>query len=227
MSKLIAIGGGYNGGDFDKELEEMIRGFITKNHPKVIFIPYASLDFNDNYFEFREIYANLGCEVELLEPGKEAILLDADLIYMGRGWTIPLIETLKETNAIPSIIQAIDNGAIVAGFSAGAHALFSHAGSNEEGIGYTLVEGLGFVKGCMISHYNYQDRAEAYHQLLVTNGFAVGIGLEDHTMMVIERNRARVYSSKADSKAYIIESSSGNLNIRPIDNKEYSMVELA
>lgn len=28
MGKVIAIGGGYNGGDFDKQLEEKIRGFI-------------------------------------------------------------------------------------------------------------------------------------------------------------------------------------------------------
>lgn len=219
MSKLIAIGGGDNGGDFDKKLENTIRGFIEKESPRVIFIPYASLDFEDNFKDFREIYEDLGCVVDLLQPGKENMLLESDLIYIGRGWTIPLVERLIETNSKPFLLQAMENGAIVVGFSGGAHALFSHAGSKEEGKGYTIVEGLGFVQGCIISHYNYQDRAEAFHQLLSNHSMS-GIGLEDHAMMVIEENIARVFSSKADSKGFMIKTKNSNLIIQPIDNND-------
>ncbi|WP_442599710.1 Type 1 glutamine amidotransferase-like domain-containing protein [Neobacillus sp. D3-1R] len=218
MSKLIVIGGGYNGGDFDKELETTIRGFIQNDKPKVIFIPYASRDFIDNYRSFREIYEGLGCVVDLLEPGKESTLPHADLIYIGRGWTIPLIKTLKDTNAIHFLNQALENGAIVAGFSAGAHSLFSQAGSNEEEIGYTIVEGLGFVQGCIMSHYNYQDRAESFHQLLKKHKIEIGIGLEDHTMLIIEDETARLYSSKEDSKVYEIKQSDSVINIQPLSN---------
>jgi dipeptidase E len=219
MEKLIAIGGGYNGGDFDKQLEEKIRTFIPKEKPKVIFIPYASTDFEDNYYQFMNIYESLRCEVELLQPGKENLLLEADLIYFGRGWTIQLLEKLNETKAITFLLQAIDNGTILAGFSAGAHALFTLAGSNEKEIGYTLVKGMGFIKGCIISHYNYKERAEAYHDLLIKRKLN-GIGLDDHTMLVIENNIGTLYSSKADTNGYLIQTEDSQTSIRAITGEK-------
>lgn len=219
MEKLIAIGGGYNGGDFDKQLEEKIRTFIPKEKPKVIFIPYASTDFEDNYYQFMNIYESLRCEVELLQPGKENLLLEADLIYFGRGWTIQLLEKLNETKAITFLLQAIDNGTILAGFSAGAHALFTLAGSNEKEIGYTLVKGMGFIKGCIISHYNYKERADAYHDLLIKRKLN-GIGLDDHTMLVIENNIGTLYSSKADTNGYLIQTEDSQTSIRAITGEK-------
>ena len=94
MGKIIAIGGGYNGGDFDSLLEEKVRSFIPNEQPHVAFIPYASTDFEENYNEFQTIYNLLGCQVSLLQPGNESLLLQSDLIYLGRGWTIPLLEKL-------------------------------------------------------------------------------------------------------------------------------------
>jgi dipeptidase E len=222
MGKIIAIGGGFNGGDFDWKLEEKIRKFIIKDKPKVIFIPYASTDDEENYQQFSNFYELQGCEVKLLQPGTENLLLEADLIYFGRGSTIQLIEKLKETKAIPFLYQAYENESILAGFSAGAHALFTFAGSYEMEMGYTIVEGLGFIKGCIISHYNYQDRAEAYHNLLNERGFR-GIGLDDHTMMVVEKNTGTLYSSNMESNGYLIQNQDSNLSIRPINGEKIAI----
>jgi dipeptidase E len=222
LGKIIAIGGGYNGGEFDRQLEERIRNFIVKENPKVVFIPYASTDFEDNYYEFITIYESLGCEVLLLQPGMEYLLDEADLIYFGRGYTIPLIEKLIETSAISFLKQAYDKGSILAGFSAGAHALFTFAGSNEKEIGYTLVEGLGFIKGCIMSHYNYQERAEAYHKLLIERGFS-GVGLDDHTMLVVENNIGTLYSSKANSNGYFIQTKDSYQSIHTIEDENITI----
>jgi dipeptidase E len=219
MGKMIAIGGGYNGGDFDNQLEEKIRSFIPIKNPNVIFVPYASTDYKDNYYEFKQIYNFLGCEVNVLEPGKENLLLQADLIYFGRGSTIQLIEKLHETKTISFLNQAIDGGTILAGFSAGAHALFTVAGSNEIALGYTLVEGLGFIDGCIISHYNYQERAEAFHDMLKERKIK-GIGLDDHTMMVVENNIATFYSSNTVSNGYFIKILDHSTFIRPIKGEK-------
>ncbi|WP_423410572.1 Type 1 glutamine amidotransferase-like domain-containing protein [Heyndrickxia sp. MSNUG] len=219
MGKIIAIGGGTNGGDFDPYLEEKIRKFINKDQPKVIFIPYASTDDEENYQQFFKIYELLGCEVELLQPGLENLLLEADLIYFGRGSTIQLIDKLKESKVIPFLNQAFENGTILAGFSAGAHALFTFAGSYEMEMGYTIVEGLGFVNGCIMSHYNYQDRAEAFHNLLIERGFS-GIGLDDHTMMIVEKNVGSLYSSKLESNGYFIQNQDSNLSIYTIKSEK-------
>src|SRR5574342_328844 len=121
MGKLIAIGGGCNGGDFDIQLEEKIRALIPNKHPQVVFIPYASTDFEDNFHEFKQIYESSGCVVNLLMPGKENLLVQADLIYIGRGWTIPLLKKLIDTNVIPILKGVMDKGTIIAGFSAGAN----------------------------------------------------------------------------------------------------------
>lgn len=204
MGKVIAIGGGFNGGDFDGQLEGKIRSFIELEKPKVVFIPYGSIDFEENYGDFEKIYRLLGCEVHLLEPGKENLLLEADLIYLGRGGTIPLLEKLTETDAISLLNQASRHGALIAGFSAGAHALSAFAGSNEEDIGFILVKGIGMINGTIMSHYNYPERAEAYHKLLRERNLN-GIGLDDHSMLIVENNTATLYSSKADSYGYLIK----------------------
>ncbi|WP_226641584.1 Type 1 glutamine amidotransferase-like domain-containing protein [Mesobacillus subterraneus] len=205
MSKVIAIGGGCNGGEFDSVLEEKIRHFIDKEEPNVVFIPYGSTDFEENFKDFKKIYTLLGCQVNLLQPGNERLLLEADLVYLGRGWTIPLVEKLIETKALPILVKASENGAVIAGFSAGAQALCTLAGSFEEEAGYTLVEGIGMIKGTIMSHYNYSERAEAYHKLLRGKNLA-GIGLDDHTMLVVEDNVATLHSSKSDSHGYLIKS---------------------
>lgn len=203
MGKIIAIGGGYNGGDFDKDLEGEIRNFVKKSNPTVVFIPYASNDFEENYQEFQRIYHKMGCQVSLLQPGKESLLLQADIIYLGRGTTIPLLSKLAETGAIPILLEASANGVVIAGFSAGAHALSASAGSYEENLGYTLVDGIGMIKGSIMTHYNYAERAEAYDKLLKVRNLE-GIGLEDHTMLVVEDNLATIFSSKVNYNGYLI-----------------------
>jgi len=221
LGKVIAIGGGYNGGDFDVQIEGKIRSLIPKERPMVLFVPYASTDFEENYNQFKEIYVSQGCMVELLQPGEEKRLLQADLIYLGRGGTIPLLKQLHETHAIPFLIQALEKGAIIAGFSAGAHALFTLAGSNEEKVGYVLVEGLGLIDSCMISHYNYKDRAEAFHQLLSKGKVKKGIGLEDHAMLVVENNNAKLYSTKANATGYVIETGDSDPIVSPMSRDEF------
>jgi len=80
-------------------------------------------------------------------------LLLADLFYLGRGWTIPLLNKIDETNATPYLLQAFEKGAMIAGFSTGAHALFTLAGSNEEKIGYVLVEGLNLRRSYLVESW--------------------------------------------------------------------------
>lgn len=219
MGKLIAIGGGPNGGDFDRSLEEKIRNLLHKEQPKVVFIPYASSDFVDNFTEFKRIYEQLGCEVILLKPGKEKILLLADLIYIGRGGTIPLLKKLEDTNAILYVKNAFLNGVTIAGFSAGAHALFTNACSNEENIGFTMVKGLGFINTCIVTHYNYKNRADAFHDMVIKSNIS-GIGLEDHTMMVMENNIAKIVSSRPEANGYLIEIVDSKLSKTRITGKE-------
>lgn len=161
------------------------------------------------------MYESQGCAVNLLQPGIENELLQADLIYFGRGWTIPLLKKIHETNAKPYLLQALENGAIIAGFSAGAHALFTLAGSCEEEVGYVLVEGLGFIDGCMISHYNYKERADAFHRLLLEGKIKKGFGLEDHTMLVVEDNIAKLYSSRKNAAGYVIETEESDPHVKP------------
>ena len=61
------------------------------------------------------------------------------------------------------------------------------------------------INGSIMSHYNYQERAEAYHRLLKKRNLK-GIGIEDHTMLVIEDNIATFFSSKTDAHGYLIDS---------------------
>jgi dipeptidase E len=78
---------------------------------------------------------------------------------------------------------------------------------------------LGFIDGCIISHYNYLDRAEAFHNML-TERRINGIGLEDHTMMVVENNIATFYSSNTVSNGYFIKIFDHSTFIRPLKGEK-------
>jgi peptidase E len=201
VGKLIAIGGGPNGGDFDFVLENKIRGFLSRETPFILFIPYASQSFESNYVEFKEIYEKLGCKVDLLLPGYENKILEADMIYFGRGSTLELMSKLQETNAIENLIRSYEKGTTITGFSAGANILFSKSGSQEGDLGFILVEGLGLIKGCLCTHFNYDARAQSFMNLLSNINIPV-IGLEDQSMIVVENDEAKIYTSNQLANGY-------------------------
>ena len=166
MDKIaVAIGGGEipgwnfktkdaNGTIYDlEEIDKSIRNLSTKNNPKLLFIGTASKE-NPYYFNaIKNIYESLGCIVDELKIidnyNKEDVfnkILDADIIYIGGGNTKFMLSEWEKVDLKDVILEAYNKGIIIAGYSAGAYAIFS--------VNYEEIEGFGIVDGVVCAHYN-------------------------------------------------------------------------
>ena len=153
MKTIIAIGGG----SFQKQETEHIDRYALsrcqRKVPKVLFLPAASKDDQGYAKRFKQYYRALGCEVTALrlfhtKLSKEAVhelIYQQDMIYLGGGDTIVLMEALKSWGLDKVLPTLVDTGVVVCGYSAGANVMFSYGYSNIMDQGYALVQGMGLV----------------------------------------------------------------------------------
>ena len=142
MKKLVLIGGGDIGrGNTSyetKEIDEEIVKLTGIAKPNLLFIGLAS-SFSDSYYDtIKKIYRDLGCECAYLKKKniinnpdivKEKIN-KANIIYIGGGDTVKLINDIKEYKIDELLLEAYNRGCVLAGISAGA-ILLSNSGYSD------------------------------------------------------------------------------------------------
>lgn len=164
--KIISIGGGLLRLDETIPIDKFIVQESRKNHPKVLFVPTASKDLPAYYTAFRGVYKKLGCQVKILRLfGKrklsqmilEKLITSADIIYVGGGNYDTLLSTWKKHKIIPLIQSAYQQGAILAGLSAGCAIWYEYLIDSDENNKNRLKKGLSILKGVVIPHYKSEN----------------------------------------------------------------------
>ena len=192
--KIIAIGGGENGRIKNNgiktpyELEPIDKEIIAltnKNKPNFLFIGHAltSLEAQDNYYDLlKNMYENkYGCNCtqlktdDLYDENKTNRLIEwSDIIYIGGGSTLELVELWNKTGFDKTIKKAYENGKIICGISAGANVLFENCISDSLQIKYgddqplIKLKCLGLVEGLFVPHCNKEGRIETVKDILAT-----------------------------------------------------------
>lgn len=176
MGIIVAIGGykrgrGKNGEAFDTPLkiDRQIVELTGKNSPRVLFIPTASSDDETYVKAIEAVYAGkLGCPVDVLRLIKEkpdaveiaAKIRAADLIYVGGGNTLMMMNLWRRLGVDALLRQAYERGAVCCGVSAGSICWFEYGVSdsrqfkNPKSHEYIRVKGLGILKGLHCPHYD-------------------------------------------------------------------------
>lgn len=166
MRIFIAIGGGELRTKETAQIDRFIASKATANKERrgvALFFPTASHDSLPYFNTFRKTYTSdygLKAEVALLtkkdippEKIKEKTEL-ADVIYIGGGDTVHMLDVFKKTGTDKLIDAAYERGAVLAGLSAGAVGFFKqmYTDSKEEGK-YSLFPGLGYIDALVCPHY--------------------------------------------------------------------------
>lgn len=154
--RLVLIGGGFVNDSNNFQINKKIVEIDGKISPRVLFIPTAMNDDENYIIEFVETYeGRLGCQVEVLRsinhnPSDDEIknrINSADLIYLGGGNYIKMIEQWKKYKIDTLLLEALKNETLIAGISAGAICWFkSGLRTNYGGEGYLESSGWGMVK---------------------------------------------------------------------------------
>ncbi len=225
MKRIIAIGGGELRERTTLKIDEYIAALAKaragEQRANALFIPTASHDYMPYYNTFHKVYTgtfNIKTDVALtvfkeIDMDKlRAKLEKADMVYVGGGDTVFMIEHWKKIGLLPLLKEAYDRGVIFAGLSAGAICWFEEmytdsAAALGEGDKYATFEGLNWVKGKISPHY--AARMLDFDQIVCYNS-SRAYAIEDDAALVIEDGEV-VGSLSSGGKAWLLEGKDGAL----------------
>ena len=198
-----------------KAIDEAIVKMSGKEHPNVLFVGLAS-SFSDSYYDvIKKIYKELGCTPVYLKKNNlihnpdlvKQKFQDADIIYVGGGDTIKLLEKIEEYNLKPYFDEACKNNTVLAGISAGA-ILFSKEGYSDayllrgEKDTYEFIKGFGYANISITPHYHADiNKTKQLEEALKKKSGSI-YGLENGCALMIDDDQMTVISSISGAKAY-------------------------
>ncbi len=232
MKKIIAIGGGElrerTTLKIDEYIAKLAKARAGEQRANALFIPTASHDFMPYYNTFHKVYTggfNIKTDVALsvfksVDMEKMRSKFEkADLIYVGGGDTVFMIEHWKQSGLLELIQEAYERGVILAGLSAGAICWFEDIYTDStaalgEGDKYAMFKGLGWLRGKISPHYG--TRMLDFDEIVCYNSFRA-YGIEDNAALVIEDGEV-LGSITSGGKAWIIEGENGSVKKTEIED---------
>ena len=222
--RIIAIGGGEIRNKTTLKIDEYIAN-LAKIHAgdkraNALFIGTASHDSMPYFNSFRKTYTSvfdIKAEVALIVYGEMnidriAAKIDAaDMIYIGGGDTVFMLEKWKETGLDKLLVSAYHDGKIICGLSAGAICWFKDMYTDYEimrGVSseYKLKKGLGVLNGLMCPHFN--EREKDFTAAFLSGGFDFSYCVEnDAAIEFIDGKPVKAISSGGN--AYILKNVGG------------------
>ncbi len=225
MGKIIALGGGELRERTTLKIDEYIARLAKERagerRANALFIPTASHDYMPYYNTFHKVYTgvfDIKTDVALTvfkEPDLEKMkgkFEKADMIYVGGGDTVFMLESWKKSGLLPLIEDAYRRGVVISGLSAGAICWFSDIYTDSqaalgEGEKYAMFSGLNWIKGVISPHYG--ARMLDFDKIVCYN-YDRAYGLEDDSALVIEDGEV-IGSLSSGGKAWRIEREDGKL----------------
>lgn len=226
MGTIVAIGGG----EIMHRETLLIDSFIVKStgkeKPYALFIPTASGDAEGYTRTFKDVYEQLlGCTTDVLYLVKEQPTYKeikekinrADIIYVGGGNTVQMMETWRLYKLDQLLIDAYHTGTVLAGLSAGGICWFEQGYGeqdkkrNKEGWWDTeIVKGLGLIEGIFCPHYN-ESGSEGFDEWIYKCKKR-GYGVENNTALVYMNQTLSILKSDANANIYMMQAVNGKLD---------------
>ena len=217
MKRIVLIGGGDIGRGNTlyetKEIDEEIIKMTNKENPNFLFIGLAS-SYSDSYYDtIKKIYKDLGCNTSYLKK-KNIInnpditknkILNADIIYIGGGDSIKLINEIKVYKIDSLLEEALNKGTVLAGISAGAILLSKEGFSDSlilrgESDKYSFLEGLNLVNINICPHYSLEKSIQLKEQINNREIYC----LENSTALKIEDDSITIIKANPNNNIYLI-----------------------
>lgn len=234
MGRIVAIAGGDLSST--RPLNQHAIQLSGKSNPNVLFIGTASHDAAGYIESIAREFVFLGCNVKALRLANgdcsdceaETLLAWADVIYVGGGDTVFMMQTWKRFGLDEKLkrIYAQD-AAVLTGLSAGAICWFrcghsdSGAFQGAENWNYCWADGmLDIVPMAYCPHYNEEGR-DTFDAMLRQKDVP-GLAMENDTAFVSDNGEQYFIRSAPAANAYFIQYRDGlmekkKVTFRPLD----------
>jgi peptidase E len=214
MQHIITMGGGGFSMEPDNlALDRFVIAQTGKDRPKISFLGQASAESQVYIINFFKAFTALDCQpsfLSLFQPHTtdiEGYLMAQDIIYVGGGNTKSMLALWREWGLDKILLQAANNGTVLAGISAGALCWYEMGTTDSYGDG-TLrpLNCLGYLKGSFSPHYDGEaNRRPVFHDLVASGAMLPGIAMDDGAAAhFIDGELHEVVSSRPHAKGYRI-----------------------
>ena len=233
MGRIVAIAGGDLSSTRKLNLHTI--QLSNKANPHVLFVGTASCDAEGYIEAITKEWTSLGCDVKSLSLTSKSyrdkeidqLLSWADIIYVGGGDTISMMQTWKKYGVDEKLKQIYGkDSAVLTGISAGAICWFhcghsdSEASHNENDERYCWATGmLDIFHMAYCPHYNEPGR-NTFDQMMLEKNIP-GLAMENDTAFV-ENNGDQYYiKSTPTAKAYVIQYINGLMEKQEVTYRYY------
>ena len=194
MPPTIALVGGDEFRPHCREMDTAILQAAGRQHPRVVILPTAAAHSgpqkaaNDGVAHFNRLGANaepllILNQAQANDPNLVQRIAPADLIYLTGGSPDHLLQTLRNSRLLTAITDALAQGAILAGSSAGAMAMGALMRRPPTG---QWIDALGIAPGiAVLPHHENRDPAQLFPQLQtpLTAGLTI-LGIDAQTAVL-------------------------------------------
>lgn len=231
LKKIFAIGGLDTKENFELMVEKLIK-FVGLERPNVLFIPAPRFD-NEEYWGlvqsiFKEKYKCNFDKLILLNEIPEEIevkeqILRSDLVFVGGGNTLKMLELWEKSKVDKYLKQAYDKGITLSGTSAGAICWFKHGHSDslrytgDPNWKYIKIDGLNYINALVCPHYNAGNRKEDFAEMMI-DSLDVGIGIDNNCAIQFVDDTYSIVATVDESNAYKIISTNNKMIETKISN---------
>ncbi|MBI9090835.1 MAG: cyanophycinase [Desulfobacterium sp.] len=202
LGRLIAIGGNEDKADELIVLKRVVQE-IGKTDYKVGVITTASEDPGKRGKDYHSVFTTLGASridiftindrIQANDRKSAETIADLDLIFFTGGDQLRLTTILGGTRIFDAIQKRLEDGALIAGTSAGA-TVFSdtmiYEGKSEDGLfkGSVLsTSGFGFVNKIIFdTHFMARGRIGRLIQTVTSNPTCIGVGIGEDSGVILK-----------------------------------------
>lgn len=227
MDKIIvATGGGEIKNKTTLKIDEYVaklaKAHAGERRAVGLFFGTASHDSMPYFNSFRKTYTSvfdIKAEVALSVYGEmnyEHIaqkVNDADMLYVGGGDTVFMLDKWKEKGLTELILNAYENGKIICGLSAGAICWFADMYTDYEmmrgeSAEYVMRKGLGVIEGAMCPHFN--EREKDFTETMAKKGIPYVYCAENDAALVFVNGKFS-HSLSSGGNAYLLKNENGKI----------------
>lgn len=203
------------GGNYHSQFNRYIQQLTGKAHPKVCFLGTASGD-SDRYINgwvestegtgiqpyVQKAFINSRRQDETFED----VFMQMDAIVVGGGNTLNMLAIWQAQGIDNALKKAYEKGVIVAGGSAGSMCWFDHSITDSRPIRLTQMEGLGWLKGSHIPHYDTEGlRKPLFYDLLTMGKMPAGYACDEMAGIYLENEEVlKAVSCEEGASSYYV-----------------------
>ena len=219
--KIIALGGGGFTHHSDESLDQFVLDQSKKINNKIGFLATASKDDKEKISSFYKRFGNIESELShfnltLDVDGFSEWILEKDIIYIGGGNTVFMLEIWRKYKLEQIFKNAYEKGIILSGVSAGAVCWFDWILSDSVGPGFNPLRGINLISGSCTPHSSNIKRINQFESDIKDSKLPNGIAIDDGVAVVfIDGKPTEVYSSRKNHKAYFLDKN------KKVNLKEY------